>query len=704
MGNLTDTILGGQSEAVATDTAPTLTDTVLSTPTAKLPEVVKQYDVATEAAESRFGFVQGLKDILGGVGNLVAQDRATKADLFLPEKYAAPIRQAADAIQNQNKSDTEAYDAANPKSDQVLPTAAEGARMVGQVIGSAPLMPMRAFNAVSSGMRALPTVTAAGEKLAAPMVNRLGASAATGALGGGEFGALTAGTNDDGLLKNMGTGIITGALVGPALTTVSDVAQKTLPTIKNMWANIQINKLASDAGMEPAAVKNILGILVNAGMTPVEAQARLNQMGPKATLSDLAQSIQTEASGLASFGGKPTEILKSRYEARSQGANSEASQIMESKLGPKPNIDAEKENIVNQVRKDVDPDYKAAKESGAVLDISPVVQNIDDQLKTAVGGKAKALQEVKSYFYNSDGKLKTSVADLHEVREAIDEALASKNPATTYGNITKNSVTDIRSGVDAQLKTVPEMQAADNKFASKMQIVNDIDFGNNALKNGMNKEEFAKYYDGVSPERQAAIQKGLRAAIGDQMEKASRGELSEAQRLFGKNSANRANLEKVFGQNGTDALDALQNEAMLRGTEQKVIHGAQTAERQAVQRKYGERNDGPGAGQIVQGAMLDAVTGTPGAATAIITAKRIAGHVKLQMSQGSRERLVEGTSDLISRQGADRDIGLTVANQAAKINNRISSNRLPTVNLPTYLLSAPIGEGGYSAYKKLGKE
>ncbi len=705
MGNLTDQILGGQSVATATDSAPTLADTVLSTPNDKLPDAVKQFDLQADQAKNRSAFVHGLSSVINTVGSGIG---------YIDKNLIPGGEQRNQAFQDRIKKENADYEKSNPPGSGF--NTQDISNVAGQMVASAPLLPVKAFSAISGAMRALPTVAVTGEKVAAPIINRLAASSVTGGLGGAEFGALTSSANDKSLLENTGEGLITGALAGPLLTSVSDLAQKGLPTLKNMWAGIQVNKIAKEAGMDPASVKNVLGILENAGYTPREAQLKLNQMGPKATLSDLAQSIQSEASGLASIGGKPTEILKGRYEARAQGANSEAAQIMESKLGPKPNIDAEKENIITQVRKDVAPDYKAAHASTDVLDIKPIISDLDNMLATAPAGSSKetALKKLKGFMYNkgvdAEGNQisvpKESVAHLHEVREAIDEVLdlAKKPSNNSMGNKTLAMLSDYRSAIDAQLKTNPQMAAADNKFASKMQIVNDIDFGNNALKNGINKEEFAKYYDGLSPDRQAAVQKGLRAAIGDQMEKASRGELSEAQRLFGKNSANRANLEKVFGQNGTDALDALQNEAMLRSTEQKVMNGAQTAERQSVQRKYGERSDGPGAGQIVQGAVLDAVTGTPGAATGIMAAKRLGGHFKLQMSANSRDRLIEGTSDLISRSGPERNIGLDVANKAHKINSLISRDRLPVAELPTYLLSAPIGEGGYSAYKKLGKE
>lgn len=694
MGNLTDTILGGQSVAT-TDAAPTLSDTVLSTPNAKLPDAVKQFDLQADQAKSRSSFVKGMKDILNtaatGVGYIDKTINPKNEPLY-------------DKLQSDIKSENDEYDKANPPSTGLLPTSPEVQRTLGQTVATLPLMPVRAFGAINGLMGAAPRIAVTGEKLAAPFVNRAAASAVTGGLGGAQFGAMSNSANDEGLLRNTGKGLITGFIAGPVLTGISDVAQKTLPTLKSMWANIQLNKMAEASNMVPAAVKKVIGYLQNAGLTPEMAQAELNKLGPQATLGDLASSLQARVGGLATFDPKAMEIVKGRYEGRAQTANSQAAQIMESKLGTKPNIDAEKAAIFKTAQDEVRPDYKAAYESGANLDISSVANSINDQLKNAVGDKAAQLNLLKGYLYTKDGALKNSVPQLHEVRQAIDDILNSNNRTGSYGANTTRAIDDVRSGVDAALKTNPQMVAADAKFASKMQIVNDIDFGNNALKNGMNKEEFAKYYDKLTPDRQAAVQKGLRAAIGDSMEKASRGELSEAQRLFGKNSANRANLEKVFGNKGTEVLDALQNEAMMRGTERSVLHRSLTAEGQAVQREFGERNDSGGGLSLLQGAALDLASGASGGPTALSLAGRMHSKFKMNISGNRTDRLVQGSADLLSRQGAERDIGVDILNKATKINNLISKDRLPIANLPTYLLSAPIGENGYSTYKKLGKE
>lgn len=709
MANLTEQILGGAKSEAVIEQPETLATTVLSTPNTELPRKLKLKAEASQRMNELHAFGQGMRSILNtaatGIGYL---------DKTINPQNAPLYNKLQNDISEQNKS----FKETNPPSEGILPTAPEVAYIAGQTVATAPLVPMRAIQGIRGVLGALPTISSTGEKIAAPFVNKLAASTVTGGATGAEFGALTSSSNDESLLENTGKGLITGALAGPLLTTTASVGKNIYPAAKSLWANVRVGKIARESGLEPSAVKKIIEYLENAGLSPQQAQLELNKLGPQATLGDLSSSLQARVGGLATFDPKAMEIVKGRYEARAKTANSEAHQILESKLGPKPNLDAEREAIIKKVQKDVAPDYRAAHASSDVLDIKSVVDDIDKSLVSAVGPKAQALKTIKGYLFNktkdAEGNtilsLKDSVEHLHEVRMAIDDVIdKAKNPQSSIGKRALAAVQDVRDKIDIQLKTNPEMAAADAKFADKMQILKDIDTGENLLKgNGTNKEEFAKFYNSLSPERQAAIAKGMHGNIGDLMEGATRGELSEAQRLFGKSSRNRANVEKVFGNRGTEVLDALQKQATMRGTENSIIKRSLTAEGQAVQREFGERNDGGGGLSFIHGAALDLATGSGGGATALSAIGRFGRSIKANITGNRQERLIQGTADLLSRQGAERDIGLDVVNRANAVQNSIKSKSKFNFDFvaksPTYLLSAPAGELGYSSYKKLGRE
>ena len=302
--------------------------------------------------------------------------------------------------------------------------------------------------------------------------------------------------------------------------------------------------------------------------------------------------------------------------ARGDTANSNATNLITKELGPKPDLDAVKADILDKAQKAVAPDYKAAYKSGAVLDAKPIVQNIRDRIPNAVGEKEKALKTIGSYFLRKDksgnftDQIKDTIPELHDVRMGLDAIIQSKNPTTSVGNQTKAILNDVRSKVDDLLKSNPQMKAADEKFAKAKELTKSIDYGNEVLaRGGGSKEDFNAKFSKASPAEQDAIRKGMSAYIHEQMESASRGELSEAQRLFGKASRNRAMLKTAFGSKADTILDTLSNEASQRATEKAVEHGAQTAERTAVHRKYGEAPK-PGIGtELAHGMMVDLAGG-----------------------------------------------------------------------------------------------
>jgi hypothetical protein len=615
------------------------------------------------------GIGQGVKDVALSAAGIVTNDINDPNK----DKFNEAVKSQGDQF-NQQYGDS---------------TAASIGRMGGQALATAPLLPAKGLQGIELASKALPSV-----------VNKLGTAVGRGAAAGGVFGAATSSTNQQGLPTNIGEGTLAGAVGGPIVERTGAALSKIVPAAKQVWARFgPIQQMVNQSGAPASAIRNTIDILQNAGFTPESAQVALTKMGPKATLADLDPSLTTELSGLASLGGKPTAIAKGRMQARADTADSSASDIITKNLGPKPDIEAEKQAIYKQASAAVGPDYRAAYKSGDKLDISDLVSDIRDKLKTAVGEKEKALKTIGSYFLRKDAEgkftneIKDTLPELHEVREGIDAILESKNPTTSIGNKAKAVLTDARQRVDEQLKTNPQMKAADEKFAEKMKVKENLDY---EWTKG-NKEEFAKKFTNSTADEQQAIRKKMLADIHDNMEQASRGELAGAQQQFGKKSVNRSKLQIAFGTKADEVLDALTSEGSMRANEKGVMHGAQTAERQAVQRKYGS---GPQSGYghaIAMGLPFD-LAGGHGAAAIYMAGKKYVGGRIINFSQNKLNALSEGTADLLSRQGLGRDTALSSMQRVKDIQKRVSINK--KISLPAVM--APIaGQGGYESYKKI---
>lgn len=577
-------------------------------------------------------------------------------------------------------------------------TVASVGRLGGQVLATAPMTPV---GAISRSLGALPTITATGQKIAAPMLNRFGATMATGAAGGTVYGAGTNAVNEDGLASNIVSNAAAGAVGAPFIAGAGKLGTMIVPAMRSLKANVQVLNAARDAGLPASAIKNVVQRLDDAGLSPQNAITELNRLGSKATIADLDPSLTAEASGLAALGGKPTSILKNRFDTRAGEANNSARDLINSRLGPKPDLEVEKQAIVDRAQILTSPDYKAAKASGTKLDVSNISAHIDSELEKAVGTEASQLEKAKSYLYNSKGELKDDIASLHKVRQALDDTLSRlPKEGTSQGTATYRAVSIVRDLIDSKLKSIPEMAAADAKFSEHMKVKEGLQIGYDALTKKTNKDEFIKIYNAAAPGMQDTIRKGLRSAISDVMDASGQGEASGMARLLNKKEVNREILRTAFGAKGENVINAIHDEVAQRGTERAITQGSQTAERQAVRQRY-QSEAGPNLGDFGLGGALDAY-GAGGAATTAMLIKRGITNRLISMSENKLGRLTEGTADLLSRQGAERNIGMQVIDQVNKIQNRLSRpskiEQLPLPKIPT--LAAPFGGEAYAKIKE----
>jgi hypothetical protein len=96
----------------------------------------------------------------------------------------------------------------------------------------------------------------------------------------------------------------------------------------------------------------------------------------------------------------------------------------------------------------------------------------------------------------------------------------------------------------------------------------------------------------ASPEELAAHQAGARIAVARAMEAARDGNIAGARSMFAKGAATRAKMESTFP-GAQDAFDGLDNEMKMRENANKILHGSQTADAQAVEQRYPIRDVSP---------------------------------------------------------------------------------------------------------------
>jgi len=624
--------------------------------------------------------VRGLSSgmpIIGGALNMA--DAATNATL-------APALNPMFAPQNQLQGDTWSQRYANALKQQqgmdtgfaaAHPYLSGAANIAGGVAATIPAMAAApAAFGVSAGM---------------PMLARGLASGVTGAGIGGADAFVRSGGDPSAAVRGAEWGGGLGALAPPVGAAIG------------AGVGSIANRLAS---VGPGA-RNIAERMAESGLNPWKAQSDLTAMGPNATLADIEPSLTSEAGGLAQKGGAPTSILRNAMMARAAGADDRVSQAIDQTLGPKPDLEMAKSDIVSRAQTAAGPWYNAARENGTPLNITPVLNSIDAQLKDAVGGEAAILAKAKGYLTDAkvgipgpDGKPTTMIVPksdpgaLLKVRQALDGDIQSMErnatiDGTSAGKSAYRAANDIRSQIDGVLKSDPFIEEGDLAFSSQMRLKDAMDAGTKLFTRGVRPEEFQRELASMSPAEVDAYRQGARVAIGDALEQARQGVLAGARSMFGKSSANRQKLDALFP-NAGDVFDMIHGEAAMRNTENVVRSGSQTAINRSIAERYSLPQNSPGgvAGTLIGEAVAP---GGPGAIAGSLGSRAInalhnewqnfrLGNLMKQSAQGLSASGADAQKFLGEVQRAFATMGAhnALSNGAARVGNLLTRSIPPS--------------------------
>lgn len=540
-----------------------------------------------------------------------------------------------------------ALQAATDRSYAANPMVTTGANIIGGVLGT------------GAAMTAAPGLFGVGG------AGLLPSSVASG-LTGAAIGGVDAGVRSGNFSPTFGSPMARGAIAGGLFGTLAPGAGKLIGAGINAASNALAN-------VTPAA-RNVAGVLGDIGMSVQDSRNALTRMGPQAALADIDPALTTEAGGLASMGGAPTSILRGAMRARAAQADNRVSAAIDQSLGPKPDLTAAKEAIYHDAQTSAAPYYNAARASAGPMDVTPILNDINSQLENAVGGEAAVLNKARAYLTGANGP-KTDPSALLKVRQALDDDLESLQrngsiDGTSAGQSAFRAASNVRGQIDDVLKTDPNIAQGDANFAYHMQLKDAMDEGTQLFTKGVRPEDFQRTLANSTPEQIDAYRQGARVAIGDALEASRRGELSGAQSMFGRASANRAKLDALFP--GTDdVFDMIHGETAMRATEHDVAQNSRTAERQAVRAKYSPGN----------GLNLDATAPLVGHAlggdfgTIAATGGRLAyGALRDALTRSALNRLTEGTArGLAAGAGPEQSQFLDQLTRAAEIHGPINA-------------------------------
>lgn len=323
------------------------------------------------------------------------------------------------------------YDAAH-KGNRV----AGAGRLVGQIVGTVPVMAAADAGAATVGLTKLlgPVGTfLAGDaaKVAAPKGaaitekliqggTRLASKSAQGAIQGGEVGALTSSASDKSLGENIKENAMLGAALVPAGAAVKGMARFTGGLTKDLSEPLY------QGGREKIADRAIREL---AGDGPTTVNASELVPGSRPTLAEATGNTGLGAAERA-MKGHPTQGIK--FAARERANNDARALAISAMKG-----DADSLDTLVQARSQAgDTARDAAFAKTVPVDASPVLKVIDDTLASPAGQRdavANALTNIRAKLaktVNGAAKVQDDPAQLYGVRQAITDMLDTSGPKT----------------------------------------------------------------------------------------------------------------------------------------------------------------------------------------------------------------------------------------------------------------------------------
>lgn len=321
-------------------------------------------------------------------------------------------------------------------------------------------------------------------------------------------------------------------------------------------------------------------------LTP-DAEARLGKFGPEAFLAEATPGTFGAAQGVATRPGAGQAALVNAYDARNAGTNARLASELDRNVGFA-SVPSDIERTISNTRAAIGTQYDQALRSAPPVDVRPIVQRLDGMIASEAGAPRKVLEEIKGYL-QSNGQLKSSAAELHNVREAIDDLIKKNADQPTAVRV----ASIFRREIDSQMS--PQVKALDAKIQELARQQEALNLGGQVLgtgKEALRPQELAEIIASgmdkkapMSAGQQSALRIGTRAEL-DRVVGTSANDAAALKRVVqSEGDWNRAKLAQVFGQSEADGiLRSIDKEAAFQRAYTKMIENSQTAQRTGGQK------------------------------------------------------------------------------------------------------------------------
>ena len=340
---------------------------------------------------------------------------------------------------------------------------------------------------VQGGAKLLGGTAGEGMPGVAGTATRTASLASHGAAIGGTAAAMT------------GQPVAQGAEYGAALGPAGSLAGKALGAATTIGKNMLSPLIdLSPQATQAAAVNKLLGAFQSDGLTPEQAIAKVQQLGPQGMLADVGgANVRNAAETVANSPGEGSNIAQQALEGRASSQAGRVNQAVKDATGAAGNIHAEADDLIAQRSSDAAPLYQKAFAGGST---APLEDQFNKEYVSKLSDSTAAQQSVNE----ADKQLMLAQKDMSQApsylkikaNESVKAAQANLDSAK--GNL--SSTNDTLSAISERLKQAQADGTANAPgavWSPRIQQFIDEPFVQQGIKNGYVTQRLEDLSNGV---------------------------------------------------------------------------------------------------------------------------------------------------------------------------------------------------------------
>ena len=396
-------------------------------------------------------------------------------------------------------------------------------------------------------------LTLLGRGVPATMTGLGGVAARTGVAGleGAAYGGLDALGND----TSVAMGLLTGGAFGAGANLIGEGIQAGVRSFRGPEARAQ-ELVSNAAGMD--------------ALTPEQAAARLQELGPNATIADLGPNMRGQASALATRPGEAQSVVRDSMSSRSAGSGARISQAVDDAMGGRQNVIALTDDIAARRSATAKPLYEASRDVPVQVtdDLRDLLSR--PSVKDAISTARRAADDAGEVFDLNN----MTVGMVDRIKKALDDPInvafraGENNKGTTLNNL-KNKIVDFADSVS------PDYAQARRVFSDDTSILNALEDGVKAFDNKMTPDALSKYLSSLDEASREAYVVGARQKVANTMGTA-RNNASSVRSMFNR-EYNAEKLRILLGDEGAETiLNSVSSEDVFQATKNAIMGGSDT--------------------------------------------------------------------------------------------------------------------------------